>query len=437
MASLNIPESDLPRVVIVGGGFGGIRLITKLVKTDRFQVVLVDKRNYHTFQPLLYQVSSAGLDAGTIAYPLRKTVKKKTNLAFFRMGEALSIDAENQVLNLTIGQINYDYLVIATGSKTNFFGNQQIEQNALRMKSVPQALNIRSLILENFEEATITTDKKKRKALLNFVIAGAGPTGVELSGAIAEIRRNVVPRDYIDMDPNEIHIHLIEGQDKVLAPMSEKSSENAQKALEKMNVEIHLGEMVESYDGKTVKTKSGLSFDTETFIWTAGVTGAPIPGLKEEALVNGANRYQVNVFNQVQGYENVFAIGDIALMQNENYPKGHPMVAQPAIQQGTHLAENLVRILDEEKLKPFDYNDKGTMATIGRNKAVVDLKNSHFSGFFAWFIWMFVHLWFLVGFRNRVGTFLSWTYRYINYDRASRLIMRPFKEHRRELEDKD
>lgn len=437
MASLNIPESDLPRVVIVGGGFGGIRLITKLVKKDRFQVVLVDKRNYHTFQPLLYQVSSAGLDAGTIAYPLRKTVKKKTNLAFFRMGEALSIDAENQVLNLTIGHINYDYLVIATGSKTNFFGNQQIEQNALRMKSVPQALNIRSLILENFEEATITTDKKKREALLNFVIAGAGPTGVELSGAIAEIRRNVVPRDYIDMDPNEIHIHLIEGQDKVLAPMSEKASKNAQKALEEMDVEIHLGEMVESYDGKTVKTKSGLSFDTETFIWTAGVTGAPIPGLKEEALVNGANRYQVNLFNQVRGYENIFAIGDIALMQDENYPKGHPMVAQPAIQQGTHLAENLVRILEEEKLEPFDYNDKGTMATIGRNKAVVDLKNSHFSGFFAWFIWMFVHLWFLVGFRNRVGTFLSWTYRYINYDRASRLIMRPFKEHRRALEDKD
>lgn len=437
MASLNIPESDLPRVVIVGGGFGGIRLINHLVKKDRFQVILVDKRNYHTFQPLLYQVSSAGLDAGTIAYPLRKTVKRKTNLAFFRMGEALSIDAENQILNLTIGQIHYDYLVIATGSKTNFFGNKQIEKNALRMKSVPQALNIRSLILENFEEATITTDKKKREALLNFVIAGAGPTGVELSGAIAEIRKNVVPRDYSDMDPNEIQIHLIEGQNKVLAPMSEKSSKNAKKALEAMNVEIHLGEMVESYDGKTVKTKSGLSFDTETFIWTAGVTGAPIPGLREEAFVNNTNRYQVNAFNQVNGYENIFAIGDIALMQNEQYPKGHPMVAQPAIQQGAHLAENLVRIEDQQKLEPFEYNDKGTMATIGRNKAVVDLKNSHFSGFFAWFIWMFVHLWFLVGFRNRVGTFLSWTYRYINYDRASRLIMRPFKQHRAELEDED
>src|SRR5690625_108128 len=437
MAYLNIPESDLPRVVIVGGGFGGIRLINRLVIKDIIQIVLIDIRNYHTIQPLLYQVSSAGLDAGTIAYPLRKTVKRKTDKAFFRMGEALSIDSENQILNLDIGEIHYDYLVIATGSKTNFFGNKQIEQNALRMKSVPQALNIRSLILENFEEATITADKKKRQALLNFVIAGAGPTGVELSGAIAEIRKNVVPHDYIDMDPNEIRIHLIEGQNKVLAPMSAKASKNAQKALESMDVEIHLGEMVESYDGKTVKTKSGLTFDTETFIWTAGVTGAPIPGLKEEAFVNNTNRYRVNVFNQVHGYENIFAIGDIALMEKENYPKGHPMVAQPSIQQGTLLAENLVRIIDQQELEPFKYNDKGTMATIGRNKAVVDLKNAHFSGFFAWFIWMFVHLWFLVGFRNRVGTFLNWTYRYINYDRASRLIMRPFKEHRKELDDED
>lgn len=437
MTSLNIPQSDLPRVVIVGGGFGGLRLIRKLVSADRFQIVMIDKRNYHTFQPLLYQVSSAGLDTSAIAYPLRKTVKKKTNKAFFRMGEALSIDSENQVLHLNIGMLKYDYLVLATGSKTNFFGNEQIEKNALRMKSVPQALNIRSMILENFEEATITSDVAKRSALLNFVIAGGGPTGVELAGALSEIRKNVVPRDYIDINPNEIRIHLIEGQKEILAAMSQKASQNAKKALEKMKVELHLGEMVESYDGFTVKTKSGLSFETETFIWTAGVTGSPILGLKEESLVKGANRYPVNEFNQVNGYDNIFAIGDIALMETEQYPKGYPMMAQPAIQQGYQLAKNFVRMLDGEPLKPFKYNDKGSMATIGRNKAVVDLDKTHFSGFFAWIVWMFVHLWFLIGFKNRVSTFLSWMYRYINYDRASRLIIRPFKEHRVQLEDED
>lgn len=437
MPSLNIPQSDLPRVVIVGGGFGGLKLIRKLVATEKFQIVLIDKRNYHTFQPLLYQVSSAGLDTSAIAYPLRKTVKKKTDKAFFRMGEALSINPDKQTLHLDIGALNYDYLVLATGSKTNFFGNTEIENNALRMKSVPQALNIRSMILENFEEATITVDPQKRKALLNFVIAGGGPTGVELAGALSEIRKNVVPKDYIDIEPEEIQIHLIEGQQRVLAAMSEKASENAKKALKSMNVELHLGEMVESFDGKTVKTKSGLNFETETFIWTAGVTGAPIKGLKEEAIIKGANRYPVNVFNQVNGYENIFAIGDIALMQSAEYPKGHPMMAQPAIQQGEQLAKNFVRILNGEKLKPFEYYDKGSMATIGRNKAVVDLHKTHFSGFFAWIIWMFVHLWFLIGFKNRVSTFLSWMYRYINYDRASRLIIRPFKEHRVQLEDED
>lgn len=436
MPSLNIPESNLPRVVIVGGGFGGLKLIRKLVKTNRFQIVLIDKRNYHTFQPLLYQVSSAGLDAGAISYPLRKTVKKRTDKAFFRMGEALSVDTLTQTLHLNIGDLNYDYLVIATGSKTNFFGNKEIETNAMRMKSVPQAVNIRSLILENFEEATITADPEKRSALLNFVIAGGGPTGVELSGALAEIRKNIIPRDYIDIEPEEINIHLIEGQKQVLAAMSEKASQNAQNSLEKMGVELHLGELVESYDGRTVKTKSGLNFQTETFIWTAGVTGAPLSGLREEALVKGANRYQVNTFNQVDGYENIFAIGDIALMQGKKWPKGHPMMAQPAIQQGEHLAINLIRTLNGEKLKPFKYFDKGSMATIGRNKAVVDMPSgTHFSGFFAWFVWMFVHLWYLIGFRNRVGTFLSWMYRYVNYDRASRLIIRPFKSNRQHLED--
>lgn len=423
---MNVPVTDLPRVVIIGGGFGGVSLAKKLEKKP-FQVVMLDKRNYHTFQPLLYQVSTSGLEPDSIAYPIRKILKKNKD-AYFRMAEVKHIDDKKRVVETNIGEITYDYLVIATGSKTNFFGNKSVEENAIWMKTVPQALNLRSLILENFEEATITKDTDRRKALLNFVIAGAGPTGVELSGAIAELRRNVIPKDYQDIDPNDIHIHLIEGMEKVLPPMSNKSSANAQKYLEELGVEIHLNTFVESYEDHVVKTnKEDLSFQTETFIWSAGVTGAAIEGLKEGALMEKANRYNVNAFNQIDGYENIFAIGDIALMTSEEFPKGHPMVAQPAIQQGDHLAKNLLRTINKQKLLPFEYFDKGTMATVGRNKAVVDLDKIKFGGAFAWFVWMFVHLWFLVGFRNRIVTFFNWTYSYINYDRAARLIVRPFK----------
>lgn len=433
---MNIPASKLPTVAIVGGGFAGMNLAKKLIKLQKFQVVLIDKRNYHTFQPLLYQVSTSSLEADSIAYPLRKLITEKRN-AFFRLAEVTSIDAEHHTIFSDIGELVYDYLVIATGSKTNFFGNDTVEENAMWMKTIPQALNIRSLILENLEQAAITKDARARKRLLNFVIAGAGPTGVELSGAIAEVRNNIVPKDYPDIDISEMKIHLLEGLDRVLPPMSEKASMKAEKFLKDLGVYIHLNTMVEDYDGELVKTNTDESFETETFIWSAGVTGSPVKGLNASAIVDRANRYQVNVFNQVEGYENVFAIGDIALMKSEEYPKGHPMVAQPAIQQGKHLAKNLERIIKKQKLEPFNYFDKGTMATIGRNKAVVDLNKSTFGGFFAWFIWMFVHLWFLVGFRNRVVTFFNWTYSYINFDRAARLIIRPFKMHKVKLEHKE
>lgn len=430
---MNIPISDKPRVVIIGGGFAGMSLAKNLLK-EQLQVILLDRHNYHTFQPLLYQVSTSGLEPDSIAYPLRK-VTRHSKEGYFRLTEVNSISPEVNKIHTNIGDLVYDYLVIATGSKTNFFGNKSIEENAMWMKTIPQALNIRSLILENLEQAVITADPEKRKPLLNFVIAGAGPTGVELCGAIAEVRNHIIPRDFRDLDPDEIEIHLVEGLGRVLPPMSEKASKAAHKFLQDMGVQIHLNTMVNEYDGNTVTTnKEDLIFKTSTFIWAAGVAGAPIEGLNASAVVEKADRYEVNVFNQVTGYENIFAIGDIALMKNEKYPKGHPMVAQPAIQQGKQLAKNIKRLLRNEELVPFEYNDKGTMATVGRNKAVVDLAKFKFSGFFAWFIWMFIHLYFLVGFRNRIITFFNWLYNYANSDKAARLIIRPFKNNKRNLE---
>jgi len=423
---MNIPKTDLPRVVIIGGGFGGISLAKKLLKL-KLQTVLIDKHNYHTFQPLLYQVSTSGLEPDSIAYPLRKIIRS-SDCGYFRMAEVTEIDAENQLIHSNIGEISYDYLVIATGSKTNFFGNKSIEENGIWMKTVPQALNIRSLILQNLEQAVITDDPEERKALLNFVIAGAGPTGVELSGAIAELRNNIVAKDYPDLEPSEMEIHLIEGMDRVLPPMSEKSSVKAAKFLKELGVQVHLSTQVKSYDGELVQTNTDVSFRTYTFIWSAGVTGAPVKGLNASALIEKANRYEVNQFNQVNGYSNIFAIGDIAVMESEDFPKGHPMVAQPAIQQGSHLAKNIKNILNNKELEPFKYFDKGTMATVGRNRAVVDLGKINFGGFFAWFVWMFVHLWFLIGFRNRLVTFFNWVYNYVNYDKAARLIIRPYKK---------
>ena len=308
--------------------------------------------------------------------------------------------------------------------------NKTIEENAVWMKSLPQALNIRSLMFENLEKANRTEDPVKRKEFLTFVIAGAGPTGVELSGAIAELRSNVLQADYPDMDTSEIEIHLIEGANRVLPPFSEKSSAKAQKFLEDMGVTIHLETFVANYENNRVTTKGDLTLDTATFIWSAGVTGAAIEGFESTSLLPKLNRYKVDVYNRVAGFEDIFAIGDIALMETEDWPKGHPQVAQPAIQQGKTLGKNFINMQKGKDLEAFEYFDKGSMATIGRNKAVVDIGKLQFGGFFAWFIWMFIHLWFLVGFRNRVVTFFNWTYSYINYDKAARLIVRPFKQNK-------
>ncbi|WP_324025869.1 NAD(P)/FAD-dependent oxidoreductase [Maribacter sp. BPC-D8] len=430
---MNIPLSSYPRIVIIGGGFGGVSLAKKLSKQE-VQVVLIDKNNYHTFQPLLYQVSTGGLEPDSIAYPLRKVLIGYDNF-YFRLAEVERIDTAGKKLNTNIGDLSFDYLVVATGSETNFFGNEEIEKNAMSMKSIPQSLNLRSLILENFEQALLTDDYHERDALMNFVIVGGGPTGVELSGALAEIKKGILPKDYPDLDTRRAQINIVQGGDCLLPGFSAQASKKAEDFLEKLGVQVWKGVRVTGYNGKTVTTKTDLKFDAATVVWAAGVKGAGIKGLDAEGVIAGGNRINVNEFNQVIGHPNIFAIGDIACMATEDNPRGHPMVAQPAIQQGKLLGKNLVNLLENKPMKPFVYFDKGSMATIGRNKAVCDIKKFRFQGIFAWFVWMFVHLFFLIGFRNRMVVFINWVYNYIRFDREARLIIRPFKRDYSQFKD--
>jgi NADH dehydrogenase len=420
---MNIPDSSLPRIVIVGGGFGGLQLAKNLPKR-KFQVVLIDKHNYHTFQPLLYQVATAGLEPDSIAYPLRKIFKNRPDF-YFRMTEVFAVDPGNKTISTSLGTLDYDYLVLATGTVTNFFGNDDLAKKAMSMKSVPEALDIRSLLLENFEAALLTDDLKERESLMNVVIVGAGPTGVELAGAIAELRTHVLPSDYPDLDFRRMSIHLVEGLDRVLPPMSEESSKKAHRFLEDLGVQVWLNTMVKDYDGRTIIT-SGKPMLTQTLIWAAGVQCMPPKGIPADEMVKG-NRIKVDRFNALPGTEGLFAIGDLAYMETEDFPKGHPQVAQPAIQQGKHLAKNLSRKLRGQEMVPFEYNDLGSLATVGRTRAVADLRKWKTQGAFAWLIWMFVHLMALVGFRNRMVVFFNWTYNFFNYNRDIRLIIRPFK----------
>lgn len=423
---MNIPKCSFPRLVIIGGGFAGLTLAKKL-KNKKLQVVLLDKHNYHNFQPLMYQVATGGLEPDSIAYPIRKVVQEYEDF-YFRLADVTEIDTENNKVIADIGELKYDYLVLATGSKTNFFGNKDMERNAMAMKTIPQSLNIRSLILENFEQALLTNDINERHSLMNFVLVGGGPTGVELAGALAEMKKAILPKDYPDLDIRKMEINLIQSGDRILNTMSENASEKAEKFLIDLGVEVWKNVRVTGYDGNIVTTETDLSFESATVIWTAGVKGALINGLKADSLIERADRIRVNVFNKVEGYNNIFAIGDIALMVNEDYPRGHPQMAQPAIQQGNHLANNIIRLLNKKEPKPFEYKDKGSMATIGRNKAVVDLPKFKFSGVFAWFVWMFVHLFSLIGFKNRAVVFLNWVYNYVRFDREARLIIRPYKK---------
>ena len=344
---MNIPNTNLPRIVVIGGGFAGIAL-AKSLKNKRVQVVLIDKHNYHTFQPLLYQVATGGLEAGSIAYPIRKVVQEYQNF-YFRLGFVNEIDTQNQKVLADIGELRYDYLVIATGSKTNFFGNKEIERNSVAMKTIPQSLNIRSLILENFEQALLTNDIHDRHSLINFVLVGGGPTGVELAGALAEMKKAILPKDYPDLDVRKMQINLIQSSDRILDSMSEKSSQEAEDFLINLGVNVWKNVRVTGYDGITVTTNTDLTFNSATVIWTAGVQGALPAGIDSNAIIPRAERLKVNEFNQVEGYDNIFAIGDIAAMLSEQNPKGHPMMAQPAMQQGKWLGENIVNKINKKR----------------------------------------------------------------------------------------
>lgn len=423
---MNIPRTSFPRIVIIGGGFAGIALAKKLSKQE-VQVVLLDKHNYHTFQPLLYQVSTGGLEPDSIAYPIRKILKDFPNF-YFRLANVNRIDVNDSQVYTDIGVLKFDYLVVASGSKTNYFGNTEIEKYSMAMKTIPQSLNLRSLILENFEEALLTSDLNERNALMNFVIVGGGPTGVELAGALAEIKKGILPKDYPDLDTRLAQINIIQSSDCILKGMSEQASNKAEDFLEKLGVNIWKNIRVTNYDGKIVTTNTDLTFESATVVWAAGVKGATIKGLDAEEFVTRGNRLVVNEFNQVKDYKNIFAVGDIACLVSEEFPNGYPMMAQPAIQQGQQLGDNLLKLIEDKPMKPFVYTDKGAMATIGRNKAVVDLKRFKFQGIFAWYVWMFVHLFFLIGFRNRMVVFVNWVYNYVRFDREARLIIRPFKK---------
>lgn len=408
------------RVVIVGGGFGGLELAKSLKKTN-YQVVLIDKRNHHTFQPLLYQVATSGLETSSIIYPFRKRFDKQRDF-YFRLGEVSHIAPADNYIETSIGKISYDYLIIATGATTNFYGMEDMAKNAIPMKTIEDSILLRNKIIQNFEKALLTDNAEELNSLMDFVIVGGGPTGVEVAGALAELKKHVFPRDYPELDLLEMDIHLVEASPRLLGAMSESSSTKAKDFLEKMGVQVHLETAVKSFDGDTIVLSNDTELKSKTLVWAAGITGSPLEGISKESLVRG-NRLKVNGFNQVEGYENIFAIGDVAAMIDEEYPRGHPQMAPGAIQQGKHLANNLKNLERNKELIPFKYFHKGAMATIGRNKAVVDLGKFKSQGFFAWLVWMFVHLMSLVGFRNRILVLISWVWSYFSYDKSNRLII--------------
>jgi NADH:ubiquinone reductase (H+-translocating) len=412
------------KVIIVGGVFAGVHL-TRQLDEKLFDILLIDKINHHQFQPLFYQVATSQIEPSSISFPLRNIFKRKENVQI-RLAEVLSVDRSANKITTSIGSFDYDYLILAIGCKTNFFGNQNIRQNSLTLKSTYDAIMIRNHILQTFENI-ISAAEEEKKALLNLVIVGAGPTGVELSGAFAEIKNNVLPRDYKRIDFSKFNILLIEGGKDTLASMSASSKKASRKYLQKMGVQLYTETIVKDYDGTTLTLNTGETIPTKTVIWAAGVTGNTIEGFSANTMAPG-NRFKVDRTNKVIDSENIFAVGDIAFMETPKYPKGHPQVANVAINQAKLLARNLKRMQYQKSTTPFEYSDLGSMATIGRNKAVVDLPFVRFKGYFAWLVWMFLHLMLILSVKNKLIIFINWAWAYVTKDTSLRLILAQQKE---------
>ncbi len=421
----NIPDTGQKRVVIIGGGFGGLTLARKLSRTN-FQIVLIDKNNYHQFQPLFYQVAMAGLEPSSISFPFRKVFQNCKNV-FVRVTKVLSVQPELQEITTEIGSLHYDYLIMAMGADTNWYGNERIKANAIPMKAVSEALFLRNSMFEDYERATIADDYDQRQPYLDIVVVGGGPTGVELAGSLAEMKKHIIPKDYSDLNRDEIDIHLVHGDPKLLNTMSPQASAKAEVYLRELGVRLWMDKVVTDYDGQVVTIDDGSTIRTDKVIWAAGITGNKIEGLPAAALVRG-NRLKVNGFNRLEGSETIFAIGDIASQSEGKWPNGHPQVAQVALQQGKLLAKNLIRLEKGQSPEDFHYRDLGSMATVGRNKAVVDLPFWRFQGAFAWLVWLFVHLFAILGAKNKFFVFINWVWNYVSYDQSLRLVIKPWRK---------
>ncbi len=417
----NIPETIKKRIVIIGGGFAGLKFVQKSLCRN-FQIVLLDKNNYHQFQPLLYQVATAGLEPSAIAFPLRKILQKEKNI-HFRIAEVNEVFPEQNEIVTNIGFLKYDHLILAMGADTNFFSQENIQQNALSMKSAVDAILIRNTILENFEKALLQTPDEMGK-YLNIALVGGGPTGVELAGALAEMKKYIFPKDYPELDLSKMRIVVFGAAPSLLTAMSATASSLSQKYLENMGVEVKTGTRVTDYDGTTATLSDGTSFETKTLIWAAGVKANSIKGINPESY-GRAGRVLVDRENRVKGYFNIFALGDLCLMETPKYPNGHPQVAQVAIQQAKRLSKNLKRYANNKEMNSFEYMNKGSMATVGRNRAVADLPDFKLHGFIAWVLWGFVHLFTIMGVKNRLFIFMNWSWNYFTYDQSLRLLIKP------------
>jgi len=420
----NIPDrGSKKRIVIIGGGFAGLQMAKK-IDTKYYQVVLIDKVNYYQFQPLLYQVATAGLEPSSISYPLRKNFQERKNF-HVRTCEALSVDSQKNILETTIGTISFDYLVIATGCDTNYFGNDSLKESTFALKSVSEAILMRNRVLMSFEQALSTTNQEALEEMLTFVIVGGGATGVELAGALADMKKTILPKDYPELDFSKMKIHLVDASPRLLAGMSEKASANASKTLKERDVIIHQDIAVKNYENSIVEIADGEKIKSRNVFWVGGIKPNSLAGLNDDAYVKG--RLLVDEYNRVKGYQNIFALGDTSILISEGTPKGHPQVAQVAMQMAKNLASNLNN--KEKKHTPefrkFIYDDRGSLATIGRNAAVADLGNFKFSGRVAWWLWLLIHILSIVGMKNKVSVFMDWVWSYFNYDVSLRLLIIP------------